>query len=641
VVKRLFEARGPRIGRGALAGALAACLAGLACPRNAVAEGAARPSAAGEAPARPSVAAPRPPGADSIQQTWLEPADSLAQRAQRTRRASLEAGVWSLDPAARALLASGTGSLEERSEAAVHLAPDLPAARMARAEALWRRGDAPFAALREVLAAFSAFSRNPEAGLWLAASGLALVGLGLVAGGLVCAASAGAIAAPHAAHDLGDALGGDAPAFARMALVASLVGVPGLLGEGVLGLALGILALGALYGTRRERVALAAAATAIWLGLYPVAETAGRCLEALARDPVAAAAIATDRGSPSAVELGRLRAAAERGAASRDPLAERVIAKLARRHGRLGEADGRYQELVDAPDADAALVNDAANVRLRLGHLDSALALYRRSIDTGAKAAVLFNLSQANARSFEVEALTRSLQQAQALDADLVAELTSVQGVSSAGDFVVDLPVPARLLWQRLARATDGRAFAAEVRQPLAPGRLGAEPRLAVLALAAPVLLGSLAGARFRHSRWCSRCGRRNCPRCDGAQRDAETCGACHRLFFQPDQTQRELRVARVAALEERRRRLDRTAAVAAVLVPGAAGLAVGRPLRALGACVAFAIALGALVWRDGIVPDPQVAGAAGPAALLGLAVAAGCSYLMLVASSLAARRSD
>lgn len=594
------------------------------------------------AQAEPGVAVEAPPasGADRVQQAWLEPADSLAQRAQRTRRAALEAGVWSLDPAARALLASGAGSLEDRAEAAVHLAPDLPAARMARAEALWRRGDAPFAALREALAAFSAFSRNLEAGLWLAASGLALVALGLVAGGLVCVVSAGAIAAPHAAHDLGDALGGDAPAFARMALVASLVGVPGLLGEGLLGLALGILALGALYGTRRERVALAAAAAAIWVGLYPAAETAGRCLEALARDPVAAAALAADRGSVSAVELARLRAAAEAGVTSRDPLAERVLAKLARRHGRLGEADGRYQRLLDTAAADAALVNDAANVRLRLGHLDSAVVLYRRSIDTRAEPAVLFNLSQANARSFEVEALTRSLEQAQALDSDLVAELTSVQGVSSAGDFVVDLPVPARLLWERLARASDGRAFAAELRQPLAPGRLGAEPTLALLALAAPVLLGSLAGARFRHSRWCSRCGRRTCPRCDGAERDAEICGGCHRLFFQPDQTQRELRVARVAALEERRRRVDRTTAIVSLLVPGAAGFAAGRPIRALAACVAFTIAAGAVVWRDGIVPDPQVAGAAGPAALLGVAVAAGGAYLLLVASSLAARRS-
>ena len=157
--------------------------------------------------------------------------------------------------------------------------------------------------------------------------------------------------------------------------------------------------------------------------------------------------------------------------------------------------------------------------------------------------------------------------------------------------------------------------------------------------------------AMFIGSKHCQRCGsaatvpevddskRRNCPRCDGARRDADLCGGCHRLFFQPEQTQRELRVARVAALEERRRRLDRTATLASLLVPGAAGLAAGRPLRALASCVCFAIALGALGGRPGIVPDPWVAGAAGPAALLAVAVAAICAYLFLVASSLAARR--
>jgi len=626
-------------GRRAAAAALAACLVALAAPPRASAADvpAPTPDPAPPATAGATAAADAP---DLIERAWLAPAASLSERTLRTRRAALEAGVWSLDPAARVLLSGGEESAEERAAAAAQLAPDLPAARMANALALWRRGDAPFAAFREALAALAAFARHLEAGLWLAASALALLALGLVAGGLACALSAGAIAAPHAAHDLGDALGGDAPAFARMALVATLVGVPGLLGEGMLGVALGIFALGALYGTRRERVALAAAAAAIWVGLFPAAHSAGRCLEALAADPVAAAAAAADRGSAGRVEMARLRAAAEAGAAtSDDPLAARVLAKLARREARLGEADARYQPLLGAT-ADPALLNDAANVRLRLGHLDAALDLYERSIQGAAQPAVLFNLSQAHARSFEVEALTRTLERAQALDAELVAELTSVQGVSVAGDFVVDLPLPARLLWERLARAGDGRAFAAELRRPIAPGRLGAEPALALAALAAPVLLGSIGGARIDRSRWCARCGRRSCPRCDGAARDAELCGSCHRLFFEPDQTQRELRVARVAALEERRRRLDRTATLAALLVPGAAGLAAGRPLRALAACVSFAIALGALVGRRGVVPDPWVAGAAGPAALLTVAVAASAAYLFLVASSLSARRS-
>jgi tetratricopeptide (TPR) repeat protein len=650
---------------------------------------------------------------DPIEGAWRAPAESLEQRVERTRRSSLEAGVWSLDPAARSLL-RGTGHPVARARAAVRLAPDLPAARMALAHALWRRGDSPFAALHEALGALAAFLRHLEAALWLAGSGLAVLAVGLAAGGLACIGCAGALAAPHAAHDLGDALGGGAPASARMALVLFLLLAPVLVGEGLLGVALGVLGLGALYGSRRERIALAAAAGAVWLGAFPVAALAGRGLEVLARDPVVSAALSADRGSATAVDLARLRAAAARqgsipatrgtqpaaaseargerstagrlaadgrpdrlasaqraqgerrpataaseGPPSSDALAGRMLARLARRSGRLGEADARYRRLLDDPAADAALANDAANVRLRLGDVEAALALYERSLAAETSPAVLFNLSQASARAFEVEDLTRALERAQALDGELVAELTHLQGAAAAGHFVVDLPLPARALWARLWRASDGRALAGELRRPFAPGRLGAAPGLALAALATAVVAGSLGGVALRRSRWCARCGRRTCPRCergverraeaargvrrpaarDAAPEEAGLCGGCHRLFFQPEQTQRELRVARVAALEQRRRRLDRAETLAGLLLPGAAGLLAQRPLRALLACVAFATAAAAAVWRDGVVPDPGVVGGAGPAALLALAALAGFAYAGLLAASLAARR--
>jgi hypothetical protein len=46
-----------------------------------------------------------------------------------------------------------------------------------------------------------------------------------------------------------------------------------------------------------------------------------------------------------------------------------------------------------------------------------------------------------------------------------------------------------------------------------------------------------------------------------------------------------------------------------------------------------------ALVWRDGAVADPLVAGAAGPFAFLCVSVLAGISYAIVVGTSLAARR--
>jgi hypothetical protein len=118
-----------------------------------------------------------------------------------------------------------------------------------------------------------------------------------------------------------------------------------------------------------------------------------------------------------------------------------------------------------------------------------------------------------------------------------------------------------------------------------------------------------------------------------------ELCGGCNRLFFQPDQTDRGLRLARIESLREREARLDKLAWLGSIAVPGAAGALARRPLRSLLGTLLFAIALGALVWREGVVPDPLVAGAAGPLAFFCIAILAGVAYAIVVATSLASRR--
>jgi hypothetical protein len=116
-------------------------------------------------------------------------------------------------------------------------------------------------------------------------------------------------------------------------------------------------------------------------------------------------------------------------------------------------------------------------------------------------------------------------------------------------------------------------------------------------------------------------------------------CPGCAQLFLRPDDTDRSLRLARVNALRRRERRIERAAWLAAVLVPGAAGLLARRPLRSLVGALLFAAAAAALVWRRGVVPDPLVAGAAGPFAFTGVALLAALAYASIVAVSLATRR--
>jgi len=591
------------------------------------------PPTSGPAPTPP----PRPAPAPSLLEVaWRAPAADLAERVQRTRRTALGLGAWNLDPAARALgVAQGRGLSLERAAAAVELAPDLPAARMRLAQALWLQGDAPMAAIRAVLDALVAISRHAEASVWFAGSLLYVLAVALVGGGLLAIAVAGLAALPHAAHDLGHVFPGRTPEFARSAGLAAVLLVPVALGEGVLGLALGLLAIAVVYGSRGQRVAMALAIACVGLGAYPAARLAGTALAALPADPVARAAYGVGHGLATPVDLARLEAAADR-----DPLAARGLAIHARRVGQLGEADALYQRLLEEAPDDLAVLNNAANVRLDLGHMERALELYGRAVEIEESPVVLFNLAQAYGRAFQVEDLNRTLSHAQEVGGELVAELTTLQGTEAEG-FVVDFPLAPEILWRRALRAGVGGEAAAGLRTPFAPGRLGESPRTLAAAALGAVVLGTLVGWRVPRSRWCSRCGARMCPRCSASGAGGELCEACHRLFFQPEKTDRVRRLERVNELRAREQRMNRLAVAVSVLLPGAAGLLARRPLRTLFGALCFALVAAALVWRDGVTPDPLVAGAATAWAFLGVAVLAALGYVLVVASSLSARGED
>jgi tetratricopeptide (TPR) repeat protein len=592
-------------------------------------------AAASASPADAKAPADTQPLAESqLDRAWFAPAQSLDQRVGRTRRTAIEIGIWNFDSAARVLLNSGSRGEEiDNAAAAVRLAPDLPAAQIRYAQALWLHGESPVDALRVALDGLAGIPRHLEASLWFAGTGLMIAAVGLLMGGLICIAAAGLLAAPHAAHDLGDAISGQMPAFARVAFLGSLVMVLPLLGEGLLGLVLGLLAIGVSYGRRGQRLVLALAAAAAVAGAFPVARLAGSTLLAYAADPVLDAALSATHGPAQPIDLARLELAG-----TQDPLAARALAVQAKGGGRLGEADARYQALLGSAPSDASVANNAANVRLSLGHMESALALYDRSLDLAESPLVLFNLAQAYGRAFQVDSLARTLERAQSLDGPAVAELTRLQGATPEG-FVVDLPIPDTLMWQRVMASDAGEAIAAELRRPLAPGHLGRDATETGIVLAGLIAVASAFGARISPSRWCARCGGRLCPRCHPESRGNDACESCTRLFYQPETTDRTLRLELITALRARERRRERIATIASIAVPGAAGFLSRRPLLSLLGALFFSFAACAVVWREGVVPDPLVAGAAAPIAFLGAAGLAALGYALVALAALAARR--
>lgn len=582
------------------------------------------------------------PVIDRIERTWSVGSRELRDRAERTRAVADEVGLESVDVLARALVFGGKdlGTFEGRAEAAVLLAPDLPAAHAALARARLASGSFG-AAASSAIDAIAALPRSLDGWLWLGATGGVLALFALAGGALVYLGARGFASASHAAHDLGDRLEPSMPDFSRVALVAALVLLPAALGEGVAGAALALLVFGWWQSTRAQRIELACAALLFVAAIHPVAKFAGARLAAIGADPIVAAAVAAEGGALDPVDAARLARAASDPASglateSDDPLAMFALAQWARRSGDLAEADARLAALLTRNSEDPVVLASAASVKIALGVPKEAVGFYRRAIASEPTALLWFNLSQAHGRAIEVEQHARALAAAQSIDPDAVSELTA-HLARSRGASVAEMPMPSRRLRDRLV-TSDASAAADRLRTPLAPGWLGRSSWLAALAFATAAALGAALARGFESSTTCLDCGTRLCRHC-GTACEALRGGIAAEPRCETCRTRRiEMRAA--AGWEPRpsgaRARRVRAANALGALFPGLAGRSARRPAFGLmtALCVAGALAFG--LGANAVVPDPASVGRAG-AITFGIATAF-CVALYAAIALLSAR---
>ncbi len=528
--------------------------------------------------------------------------------------------------AARAILAQAPPQEDRRrwAQAAVRLAPDLPLAHMEVADADWRiEGDYP-RAIRSWFSALLAIERHVAASLWLRTTlWLALAAIAIGAG-LFFIGGAALASLSSAAHDLGDSISRELSTHARWALLGSLLLVPFVLGEGWVGFGLLMFALAYAYGTWRMRAAVMLAAAAVWAGLYPVGERVGATLAALQTDSVARSVHAASDGVLLPVERARLEAAPPG-----DWLAATALAMAARRSGDLREANTRFAALLEVADVDPSVENNAANVRFQLGDIDGAIELYEQASANRASVDTLFNLAQAYGEGIRLDEQDRVLGLAQTIDAERVRELTRRLDTEE-GRVLVDIPLPAEHLRSRLLASDRGPEVAAVLRQRIAPGWLGGDAEVAGGALLAFAVGGLFFAQRFRLTRRCARCTVRMCPRCHPRLRASRLCEVCAPRVQRGGATRG---VAGVRQLQ-RLRWTARVRTFVAVFVPGAGAILGGRPLEALIATFAFAIALASLLSMPGIVPDPLAVGASAPLAFLAIGLLAAFLYAILALRS-------
>lgn len=571
-------------------------------------------------------------GISEIDRAWFGAGSDLDRRAISVERRALELGAGDIEAAARALISpKAPGTPMRNTRLATRLAPHLPIAHVAEASALWEAGRRTEAA-GSILRAMSVLPLHLEASLWLAASLLAMFAAVALLGSLCFIAAVAGTFFARAAHDLGDLISKDMPSFARAAVLATLLLVPILIGQGLLGFVFGLFALGFAYGSRSHRVSLGLAAALIVLALYPVSRIAGMALGALGADPIADASYAVLQGTETGPDIEMLE-----GAVADDALAEQVLAMRARRGGDLEEAERRYSALLLRRPEDPVVSTNLANLQFRQGNSEAAIALYEGAASRMSSAIVLFNLSQAYASIFRMEDFENAMKLAQVLAPE------TVQALSRTGEasFVADLPLPIASIRERMVSAAEGQALQNALVAVVAPGLPALSWWLTAAGFALVALLAALFGRRYEHSSRCGRCGRRICGRCDGTYWNSEICDPCHHLYHLPETTDPTLRTERLAVLRRRESRLDRIAFGVSIVLPGAAGFLAKRPDHAFLGILLFLLAAVMLVWRNGVVPDPLAVGALGSVGFTFAALFALTAYAGVVLVCVSIRRSQ
>ena len=317
------------------------------------------------------------------------------------------------------------------------------------------------------------------------------------------------------------------------------------------------------------------------IGVGPLTEWLERRIET-SRNPLFWASVAAVEAGADGRSVGQLETALKRDPQDRDLLF--LTASLYRKAGRYEDVANLYREVLRTEPGLVIAGNNLANLDFARGDFPSAIARYKKAIETApprpALATHYYNLSLAHLQRFEMQPADEALSQAKRLDGGLISRYDSLWKYDNGNYAVVDLGLDLDQVLEKFEGRADGVARKNVVQGGTAPAEGASWARSALTrfggffgVFALVVLALWLWRGRNLTTQRCLKCGSAFDRRSDRNAAAAGLCTQCYHLFVVRDGISapaRNKKLLEVQGEEERRSRIFRALSI---LSPGAGQL--------------------------------------------------------------------
>lgn len=533
------------------------------------------------------------------------------------RRLKEELGVKNATLPALALLREARNARQREDldgagkllDAAVALAPDLGAARLARA-AFWF-SESPFKIGRvvdEILTAVSATFSDPPTRLRLLGNTLLTAWLGLVLAGAVWLLLLFLRRLTLLFHDFHHLFPRGVARLQTGLLLVLLLALPIIFRAGLMLWLLCWTVASFLYQERKERVLTLL--VVLLLGTSPfVMAWSFRALAS--RTSTAVDLLRVQDDLPATQPLERLRS---RLVESPDQPALLVgLAGHAKRNGDLPAARAWLERALAARPDSEVVQNNLGNVLFLSGEMDRALEFYGRAVQQRPNAIEPYvNMSRLYFRRLDLNKGREAHQQALRLDAETARRLSEAAQSGRANHVVADMALPGAWVSALLDDGVPPGPTAAAVdglwRRVGGFGPVQVFPWLALGYCVLLLLLWPVSG-RLSLSRPCLRCGRAACRRCNAELRDDTYCGPCFHAFVKKEQVDAKARISKEIEIRQFRRRQTSLSRALSFLLPGAGQVLRDKPILGFLFLNLAGCLLAGLILGEGPARSPLPAG--------------------------------